>query len=115
MITIHNMSQNSSFSQELQTLAKINKALGHPARLAIIKYLAETPHCITGDISNHLPLSRSTVAQHLKELKTTGLIKGTIDGLKVNYCLNIKEIKLHLKYTDIFFSNKLQEKACSNN
>lgn len=82
------------FSTELQETANLFKALAHPARLAILKYLAEAKVCISGDISNELPLSRTTVNQHLAELKNAGLIQGTIEGVKVNYCLNVQKIKL---------------------
>lgn len=81
------MIKTDAFSTELQELARFTKALSHPARLAILQYLAETRTCISGDISEHLPLSRSTVSQHLSELKELGLILGEIDGLRVNYCL----------------------------
>ncbi len=76
------------FDKELQESAALFKALGHPARLAILRYLAEIKICICGDISDELPLSRTTVNQHLKELKKVGLISGTVDGVKTNYCLN---------------------------
>jgi DNA-binding transcriptional ArsR family regulator len=75
------------FDEELQELAMLAKAISHPARLAILKYLAETKSCISGDISDQLPLSRTTVSQHLKELREIGLIHGEVDGLKINYCL----------------------------
>ena len=84
------------FSSELQVYAEQFKALAHPARLAILKYLAETQTCITGDIADELPLSRTTVNQHLKELKDAGLITGTTEGVKTCYCLNpgkIRELK----------------------
>ena len=80
-------SKNEEFDEKLQQMAKIAKVLSHPARLAILKYLAEQKECISGDISNEIPLSRTTVSQHLQELKKAGLIKGTIDGLNVNYCI----------------------------
>lgn len=80
------------FDKELQTSAALFKALAHPARLAILNYLAETRSCITGDITRELPLSRTTVNQHLAELKEAGLIKGEISGVKVNYCLNTSRI-----------------------
>ena len=76
------------FDKELQANASYFKALSHPARLAILNYLAETKVCMTGDISRELPLSRTTVNQHLTELKEAGFIKGEISGAKVNYCLN---------------------------
>jgi DNA-binding transcriptional ArsR family regulator len=93
------MLKTEAFTSELQELAKFSKALSHPARLAILQYLAETKTCISGDISDSLPLSRSTVSQHLKELKELGLIHGEIDGLKVNYCLCNSTI---LKYKTMF-------------
>ncbi len=82
------------FEKELQIRASLFKALGHPARLAILKYLAEIKTCISGDISEELPLSRTTVNQHLKELKKVGLISGTVDGVKTNYCLNPTKVDL---------------------
>ena len=91
------------FSEELQKSAVLFKALGHPARLSILKYLAETKKCITGDIADELPLGRTTVNQHLKELKDAGLIQGTVDGVKVNYCLNPIKIKELGKMANCFF------------
>jgi DNA-binding transcriptional ArsR family regulator len=72
--------------------------------LAILKYLAETKTCISGDISDYLPLGRTTVSQHLKELRDSGLIHGEIDGLKINYCLCSNEIKKFLTLFDNFFT-----------
>jgi len=80
------------FDPKLNSTAVLFKALAHPARLAILQYLAETKVCITGDISDELPLSRTTVNQHLKELKNAGLIQGHVDGVKVNYCLDNQKI-----------------------
>lgn len=81
------MIKKDIFDADLQELAEFARMISHPARLAILKYLAETQTCISGDISSQLPLSRTTVSQHLKELKSMGLIQGEIDGLKINYCL----------------------------
>lgn len=81
------MNKSEKFDEQLQELANLSKVISHPARLMILKYLAETPTCISGDISDAIPLSRTTVSQHLKELKKAGLIHGEIDGLKINYCL----------------------------
>jgi DNA-binding transcriptional ArsR family regulator len=91
------MNKSEIFESSLQELARFNKALSHPARLAIIKYLAEAKACISGDISDFIPLGRTTVSQHLKELRDMGLIKGEIDGLKINYCLNQCKIREYLK------------------
>ena len=81
-------SKTELFEPEIQRCAEYFKALAHPARIAILKYLAETKTCITGDISEELPLSRSTVNQHLAELKKAGLIRGHIEGNNTRYCLN---------------------------
>lgn len=78
----------TGFTEGQQQLARLAKALAHPARVAIIELLAARQTCISGDIAAELPLSRTTVSQHLQELKAVGLIKGDIDGLTVCYCLN---------------------------
>ncbi len=93
------MIKTEAFSVELQELSRFAKVVSHPARLAILQFLAETKTCISGDISDYLPLSRSTVSQHLNDLKELGLIRGEIDGLKVNYCLSCSSIE---KYLDLF-------------
>ena len=80
------------FSTELQKCSTLFKALAHPARLAILKYLADTKTCITGDLADELPLGRTTVNQHLKELKDAGLIQGTTEGVKTCYCLNVRNV-----------------------
>jgi len=99
----YNMNKAEKFDESLQELARFAKVLSHPARLAILKYLAETKTCISGDISDYLPLGRTTVSQHLKELRDSGLIHGEIDGLKINYCLCSNEIKRFLALFEIFF------------
>jgi DNA-binding transcriptional ArsR family regulator len=71
-------------------LAGYAKALGHPARISILKLLIKKQACICGDIVDELSLSQSTISQHLKALKDAGLIKGTIDGPRVCYCINEK-------------------------
>ncbi|ULQ55688.1 metalloregulator ArsR/SmtB family transcription factor [Flavihumibacter rivuli] len=76
------------FNKEEQEIAAFAKAIAHPARVAILKVLAERNECICGDIVEVLPLAQSTVSQHLKELKDAGLIKGTIDGPRSCYCIN---------------------------
>jgi DNA-binding transcriptional ArsR family regulator len=85
-------SRNELFNAELREDAGFYKALAHPARLAIIRFLAEQKVCMTGDIAQELPLSRTTVKQHLTELKKASLIKGEIEGVKVNYCLNMEKL-----------------------
>ena len=85
--------KSSEFSVKENKLAKYAKALAHPARVAILKLLAAKATCQCGDIVEELPLSQSTVSQHLKELKEAGLITGEIEGAKVCYCIDAKEWK----------------------
>ncbi len=98
-------SKTELFDRELQIAASFCKAMSHPARLAILNYLAQVQVCMTGDISNELPLSRTTVNQHLSELKDMGLIQGEISGVKVNYCLNTERINEFKSLLDTLFSN----------
>lgn len=89
-------SKTELFEKELAEKAVYFKALAHPARLRILQFLAEKQTCITGNISDELPLGRTTVNQHLKELKDAGLIQGHIQGVKTKYCLapeKLKEVK----------------------
>lgn len=86
------LAKTELFSEELQQCAELFKVLGHPARLRILQFLAESNTCISGDISDELPLGRTTVNQHLKELKDAGFILGHIEGIKTWYCLNPEKI-----------------------
>jgi len=107
------MIKKEKFDPRLQELARFARVISHPARLAILKYLADTQTCISGDISGSIPLSRSTVSQHLKELRDNGLIHGDIDGLKINYCLCANEIERYLKaFNDFFNTIKDVEITC---
>ncbi|HMS34966.1 MAG TPA: metalloregulator ArsR/SmtB family transcription factor [Ignavibacteria bacterium] len=102
------------FSVKDNRLAKYANALSHPARIAILKFLVKNQECICGDIVNKLPLSQSTVSQHLKELKAIGLIKGEIEGKKVCYCIDEKEWKLAQNYLNELFSSfkSAPDKCC---
>lgn len=79
--------KREQFTEAEQQLATIAKALGHPARVAILKLLAQRQACVCGELVLELPLSQSTVSQHLKELKAAGLVQGEVDGPRVCYCL----------------------------
>lgn len=85
--------KSDEFSVKDNRVAKYAKALSNPARVAILRLLIQKQACICGDIVQELPLSQSTVSQHLKELKEAGLIKGDIEGVKVCYCIDEKEWK----------------------
>lgn len=101
------------FSKEDNRLAKYAKALAHPARIAILKLLLKKQACICGDIVDELPLSQSTVSQHLKELKQAGLITGDIEGVKVCYCVDEQEWKIAQSIlTDLFDLPKKNGGGC---
>lgn len=87
------LSKSHEFSRKQQDLALFGKVLSNPARIAIIQLLAEKKEIKTGNISDFLPISRTTVSQHLKFLKENQIIEGTIDGLKIHYCLNIEKMR----------------------
>jgi DNA-binding transcriptional ArsR family regulator len=81
-------SKTDHFTEQQNEMAILAKALGHPARIAIIEYLLKVDSCICGDIVNELPLAQPTISQHLKELKNAGLIKGNFEGVSICYCIN---------------------------
>lgn len=82
------ITKTDQFSLEENEIAIALKALGHPARIAIINYLIEVNQCVCGDIVSKIPLAQPTISQHLKELKNAGLIQGTIEGTSICYCIN---------------------------
>ncbi len=82
------ITKSEHFTDEQNELAILAKAIGHPARIAIIQHLIKVNSCVCGDIVNELPLAQPTVSQHLKELKNAGLIKGNFEGASICYCLN---------------------------
>ncbi len=84
------LTKTEEFTKTQNELASLAKALGHPARIAILQFLIKSKACVCGDIVEELPLSQSTVSQHLKELKRAGLIKGDIEGPTVCYCIDDK-------------------------
>jgi DNA-binding transcriptional ArsR family regulator len=94
-------SKTDKFTEAQNEISILFKALGHPARIAIIQHLMNAKSCICNDLVGILPLSQATISQHLRELKDAGIIKGTIEGTSVCYCLN----------SNVFdtMSDKLQE------
>jgi DNA-binding transcriptional ArsR family regulator len=100
-----------SFESKDIKLAELAKALSHPARIAIIRTLAEKNMCICGEIVEVLPLAQSTVSQHLKELQKAGLIVGEIEGLKSCYCINWKKINEFAEHIQALLS-ELKTKCC---
>ena len=106
--------KKEEFTQKEQGLSNFAKAIAHPARIAILKILAERNECICGEIVDVLPLAQSTVSQHLKELKNAGLIDGTVDGPRSCYCINWKAFeKFKSDFDSLFTALKVKnEKAC---
>lgn len=100
-----------NFSKKQNELAVIAKAIGHPARIAILEYLSKVNDCICSDIVDKINLSQSTVSQHLKELKSAGLIKGSIEGNTICYCIEEKTMeKLELFLNKITI--QINKKTC---
>jgi DNA-binding transcriptional ArsR family regulator len=99
------------FTDNQNELANMAKAIGHPARVAILDYLLKVNACICGDIVNELPLAQPTVSQHLKELKNAGLIKGNIEGTAICYCIDENTILKLKKYFDDMLQI-IQDKKC---
>lgn len=97
------------FNSKQNSIATLTKALGHPARIAIMEYLIKVGTCICGDIVSELPLAQPTISQHLKELKNAGLIKGDIEGNAVCYCVNEKAIEKLQNYFAVI-SKKIEKK-----
>ncbi|MEP6467913.1 MAG: metalloregulator ArsR/SmtB family transcription factor [Parafilimonas sp.] len=105
--------KHEEFSVKHNRISKYAKALAHPARIAILQFLSKKQSCMCGDIVEELPLSQSTVSQHLKELKDSGLIKGEIEGAKVCYCIDEKEWKTAQdKINQLFEAYKQGSKCC---
>ncbi|WP_445666181.1 ArsR/SmtB family transcription factor [Fodinibius sp. AD559] len=103
------------FDTSQKRTAELMKALGHPARIAIIELLAERETCICGDITDELPLAQSTVSQHLKALKKVGIIKGEIDGVRTCYCLNEEGIaEIEELFTPLLtnLSSAIKDQCC---
>ncbi len=106
------ISKTEEFTIKDNKIAAYAKALAHPARVAILQILLRKNDCICGDIVDELPLSQSTVSQHLKELKSAGLIKGDIEGVRTCYCIDEKEWNLAKQYLNSLFDKFAFGKNC---
>ena len=82
------MSKESTYTIEQLRLARFAKALGHPVRIYILELLSKQACCYSGDLTDVLPIAKSTLSQHLKELKDAELIQGEIEAPKIKYCIN---------------------------
>lgn len=106
------MVENREYTADSEKLARFAKALGHPARVTIMEFLASRDSCFFGDIHQELPIAKATVSQHLKELKDSGLIQGEIEPPKVRYCVNKENWALAEKLFTLFFSSSTNKKEC---
>jgi ArsR family transcriptional regulator, zinc-responsive transcriptional repressor len=97
------ISKTELFTKKQNELANIAKALGHPARIAILQHLVKANACICNDLVGELGLAQPTISQHLKELKQLGLIQGTIEGTSVCYCIDPKIWEKYKKLFGEFF------------
>ncbi len=106
--------KKEEFTLQDNRIAEFAKAIAHPARIAILRLLLNKNSCICGDIVDELPLSQSTVSQHLKELKEIGLIKGDIDGKSVCYCIDENKWQEVKSCFELFFNVKPNPINCCN-
>src|SRR5580700_5656080 len=97
------LTKTEIFTEKQNKLALMMKALAHPARIAILQQLIKANACICGDLVDELGLAQATISQHLKELKNAGLIKGTIEGVSVCYCIELKAWEKLEKDMENFF------------
>lgn len=104
------MTKNKYINDD-ETIARIAKAMGHPTRIAILKFLAKQDSCFFGDIHEVLPIAKATVSQHLKELKEAGLIQGEIEAPKVRYCVNRQSWELAEQLMSSFFKEISDNKS----
>ncbi|RYE59161.1 MAG: ArsR family transcriptional regulator [Sphingobacteriales bacterium] len=106
------LTKTEIFSDKQNKLAQMMKALGHPARIAIIQYLIKSQGCICGDLVDELGLAQATISQHLKELKNVGIIKGTVEGTSVCYCIDNKVWSQYRSAFDSFFVSYVNKDDC---
>ena len=101
---------DKKYTDEQEQIARFAKAMGHPARMAILQFLLRQETCFFGDIPEELPIAKATVSQHLKELKEAGLIQGEIEAPKVKYCINKENWALAQKMFAGFFGQQVCKK-----
>ena len=101
-----------NYQPKEEEMARYAKALGHPIRIAILKYLDQQSSCLTGDLVDVFPMAQSTISQHLKELKTAGLIQGEVNPPKVKYCINQEEWSKAKQLFCDFFDIEFENNSC---
>ncbi|HCN83822.1 MAG TPA: transcriptional regulator [Sphingobacteriaceae bacterium] len=106
------LTKTEIFTEEQNKLALMLKAMAHPARIAILQNIIQVKACICGDMVDELGLAQATISQHLRELKNAGLIKGTIEGVTVCYCINSENWKLLERHLSSFMGSFESEANC---
>jgi len=107
------LTKSAIFTEEQNRLSTLLKAIAHPARIAILQQIIKSNACICGDLVEELGLAQATISQHLKELKTAGLIQGTIEGVSICYCIDpIVWKDLQEKLSAFFGTYNLPEDCC---
>lgn len=106
------MTEKKKYTERQERLARFAKALGHPARIAIMEFLAKQQTCYFGAIHEELPISKATVSQHLKELKDAGLIQGEVETPKVKYCINQDNWLLAKSLFKDFLTMEIRKSEC---
>lgn len=106
------LTKSEIFTDEQNKLASLFKVLGHPARVAILQHIINQKACICNDLVEELGLAQATISQHLKELKNSGIIQGTIEGKSVCYCIDEGAWKQVQKEFNIFFSQEVKVTSC---
>ncbi len=108
------ISKTGLFTKKQNDLANIAKALGHPARIAILQHLVKASGCICNDLVGELGLAQPTISQHLKELKQMGLIQGSVEGTSICYCIDPKVWDKYKKiFSEFFVEIKTIDKECA--
>lgn len=106
------LTKSEIFTEEQNQIASIAKVLGHPARIAILQFLIKLESCVCGDLVKDIGLAQPTISQHLKELKKVGLIKGTIEGTSVCYCINDENWELIKNLLGQFLNKNATGSCC---
>ena len=110
--TNNDIMEKKKYTEEQEKIARFAKAMGHPARMAILDFLVKQENCYFGEIHEELPIAKATVSQHLKELKDSGLIQGEIETPKVKYCINRENWELARKLFIGFFNERKCTSCC---
>jgi DNA-binding transcriptional ArsR family regulator len=106
------LSKSENFTQVQNELSAVARVLAHPARIAILQHLLKVDQCIGGEIVEEIPLAQPTISRHLKELQSVGIIKGHIEGNRVNYCIDARRWEEVRTLLNGLFDSKVSEHGC---